>query len=73
MYYQGRWEREFFDEQFKRIPLREPIWLICLLMLLGPLVVGIISALIAVYVENGLSVPHSQQLSHSLSWWGSHG
>ena len=51
MYHTGRWKREFFGAS-KRIPLREPTWLICLVLLVGPLVAAVISVWIAMHVEN---------------------
>jgi hypothetical protein len=50
MYYAGRWERqESFGGQ-SNTP-REPTWLVCLALLLGPLVGAIISVVIAVHIQ----------------------
>ncbi|HEY7243884.1 MAG TPA: hypothetical protein VH678_08380 [Xanthobacteraceae bacterium] len=50
MYCADRWEREYFDEH--KIPRREPAWLICLVLLVGPLVAAVISVVFAMHVEN---------------------
>ena len=53
MYYAGRWERrEFFEGQSNTRRLREPTWLICLALLLGPLIGAVISVLIAIHIQN---------------------
>ena len=53
MYYAGRWERrEFFEGRSNTPRLREPTWLICLALLLGPLVGAVISVLIAIQIQN---------------------
>ncbi len=52
MYCAGRWEREFFDERPESIPDHEPTWLICLLLLMGPLFAAFISVSIAIHVEH---------------------
>jgi hypothetical protein len=49
MYYEGRWERDFFEERVDTPPRKcEPIWLICLVMLLGPLIGAIVTVAIAI-------------------------
>jgi len=46
MYYQGRWEREYFEKQSK---FREPsFWYLCLVALVGPTLAATIS--LAVWV-----------------------
>ena len=52
MYYDGRWEREFFPGQSNIPRLREPTWLVCLTLLLGPLSGAVISVVIAIHVQN---------------------
>jgi hypothetical protein len=57
MYYAGRWERDFFERDSfdgqSHTP-REPIWLICLVLLLGPLIGAVISVVIAIHVQNAV-------------------
>jgi hypothetical protein len=52
MYYAGRWEREFSGGQSNIPHPREPTWLICLVLLIGPLFGAIISVVIAIHVQN---------------------
>jgi hypothetical protein len=56
MYYAGRWEREFFDGQSNTPRLREPTWLICLALLLGPLIGAVISVVIAIHVQTWMCI-----------------
>ena len=46
MYYDGRWEREFFEKKSKFH--EPPLWFLCQIMLVGPTLAAIIS--LAVWV-----------------------
>ena len=50
MYYDGRWEREFFAGRSKPPRRREPTWLIWLA--LGPLFWTVLSVTIAIHIQN---------------------
>ncbi len=54
MYCPDRWERDYFDdhEQPKKIPVREPTWVICLVLLAGPLFMAFTSVEVAIHIQN---------------------